>query len=118
MPDASVFDAARGFAAWLGLVPRQHGTGGKTRLGSITKPGNSYIRRNLVQGAKSLIWAATGKAAEPNPCCRLRRWIRARHGSLHINTLAVAVANRIARAACAIMQSGRPCDPRHRELPA
>ena len=118
VPDASVFDAARGFAAWLGLVPRQHGTGGKTRLGSITKHGNSYIRRNLVQGAKSLIWAATGKAAEPNPCCRLRRWIRARHGSLHINTLAVAVANRIARAACAIMQSGRPYDPRHRELPA
>ena len=113
VPDASVFDAARGFAAWLGLVPRQHGTGGKTRLGSITRhPG-----RNLVQGAKSLIWAATGKAAEPNPCCRLRRW-RARHGSLHINTLAVAVANRIARAACAIMQSGRPYDPRHRELPA
>ena len=118
VPDASVFDAARGFAAWLGLVPRQHGTGGKTRLGSITRHGNSYIRRNLVQGAKSLIWAATGKAAEPNPCCRLRRWIRARHGSLHINTLAVAVANRIARAACAIMQSGRPYDPRHRELPA
>ena len=118
VPDASVFDAARGFAAWLGLVPRQHGTGGKTRLGSITKHGSSYIRRNLVQGAKSLIWAATGKAAEPNPCCRLRRWIRARHGSLHINTLAVAVANRIARAACAIMQSGRPYDPRHRELPA
>ena len=55
VPDASVFDAARGFAAWLGLVPRQHGTGGKTRLGSITRHGNSYIRRNLVQGAKSLI---------------------------------------------------------------
>ena len=73
--DASVFDAACGFAAWLGLVPRQHGTGGKMRLGSITRHGNSYIRRNLVQGAKSLIWAATGKAAEPNPCCRLRRWI-------------------------------------------
>ena len=86
VPDASVFAAARGFAAWLGLVPRQHGTGGKTRLGSITRHGNSYIRRNLVQGAKSLIWAATGKAAEPNPCCRLRRWIRARHGSLHINS--------------------------------
>ena len=61
VPDASVFDAARGFAAWLGLVPRQHGTGGKMRLGSITRHGNSYIRRNLVQGAKSLIWAATGQ---------------------------------------------------------
>ena len=88
-----------------------------------TKPKNPCRRGNrlgpyMVQGAKSLIWAATGKAAEPNPCCRLRRWIRARHGSLHINTLAVAVANRIARAACAIMQSGRPYDPRHRELPA
>ena len=45
VPDASVFDAARGFAAWLGLVPRQHGTGGKTRPGSITRHGNSYIHQ-------------------------------------------------------------------------
>ena len=61
VPDASVFDAARGFAAWLGLVPRQHGTGGKMRLGSITKHGNSYIRRNLVQGAKSLDLGGDGQ---------------------------------------------------------
>ncbi len=62
---------------------------------------------------------ATGTKPK-NPCRRgkVHTWIRARHGSLHINTLAVAVANRIARAACAIMQSGRPYDPRHRELPA
>ena len=52
------FKSARHFAAWLGLVPRQHSTGGKTRLGRITKAGNGEIRRLLVLGATSMVWRA------------------------------------------------------------
>jgi transposase len=51
VPDASVFKSGRQFAAWLGLVPRQNSTGGKERLGGITKAGNRYIRRLLIIGA-------------------------------------------------------------------
>ena len=53
--DIGVFKSARHFAAWLGLVPRQHSTGGKTRLGRITKAGNREIRTLLVLGATSMI---------------------------------------------------------------
>ena len=53
------FESARQFAAWLGLVPRQHSTGGKTRLGRITKAGNAEIRRLLVLGATSMVRRAT-----------------------------------------------------------
>jgi transposase len=54
----SVFRSARHFAAWLGLVPRQYSTGGKTRLGRITKTGNREIRRLLVLGATSMVYRA------------------------------------------------------------
>ena len=56
--DFGVFKSARHFAAWLGLVPRQHSTGGKTRLGRITKTGNREIRRLLVLGATSMVFRA------------------------------------------------------------
>ena len=52
--DAGLFKSARHFAAWLGLVPRQHSTGGKARLGRITKAGNEQIRTPLVLGATSM----------------------------------------------------------------
>jgi|TARA_B100000959_G_scaffold227658_1_gene242709 transposase len=110
IPDARVFETARSLPAWVGLVPRQNGTGGKVRLGSITKHGDGYLRRNLVQGAKSLIWATTGKAADAHPRCRLRRWILAHHATMHLNALAVAVANRMARYACAVMKRGEAYD--------
>jgi len=58
--DIGVFPSARHFAAWLGLVPRQHSTGGKTRLGRITKTGNREIRRLLVLGATSMVHLAPG----------------------------------------------------------
>src|SRR3954467_11741749 len=67
------FKSARHFAAWLGLVPRQHSTGGKTRLGRITKAGNSEIRRLLVLGATSMGHrAAQGEKAGG---ARVRGWL-------------------------------------------
>ena len=53
VPDANEFTSGRQFAAWLGLVPRQNSTGGKTRLGGISKQGNTYLRRLLIVGANS-----------------------------------------------------------------
>jgi len=58
--DIGVFQSARSFAVWLGLVPRQHSTGGKTRLVRITKAGNREIRKLLVLGATSMVRRAAG----------------------------------------------------------
>jgi transposase len=63
--DIGVFKSARYFSAWLGLVPRQHFTGGKTRLGRITKTGNQEIRRLLVLGATSMVYRAEQWIAQP-----------------------------------------------------
>jgi hypothetical protein len=59
VPDPSMFRSGRDFAAWLGLVPRQNSSGGKERLGRITKQGNPYLRRLLVLGATASFPAAT-----------------------------------------------------------
>jgi transposase len=59
--NAHEFTSGRQFAAWLGLVPRQYSSGGKTRLGRITKAGDAYLRSLLVQGARAVIEAAKKK---------------------------------------------------------
>ena len=69
VPDPAVFRSGREFAAWLGLVPRQNSTGGKTRLGRTSRQGDAYIRRLLVIGAQSALWCS--KAAKANP------WVQA-----------------------------------------
>ena len=91
------FKSARHFAAWLGLVPRQHSTGGKTRLGRITKMGNADIRSLLVLGATSMIY----RAAQWNSAAG--KWIV---GVLHrrpARPATVALANKMARIAWAVM---------------
>jgi transposase len=62
VPDPAVFKNGRHLAAWLGPVPRQNSSGGKDRLGGITKAGDSYIRRLLITGATSVIRYACNKA--------------------------------------------------------
>ena len=63
VPDPSLFRSGREFAAWLGLVPRQHSTGGKERLGRISKQGDRYIRRLLVIGATTMLRSARANTA-------------------------------------------------------
>lgn len=98
VPDATEFRSGREFAAWLGLVPRQNSTGGKARLGSISKQGNTYLRRLLIVGANAVMrWS---KRAQADP------WLtglRARKPHL---VVAVALANKIARIAWAVMARG------------
>jgi len=97
---AREFKNGRQFSAWLGLVPRQYSTGGKTRLGPITRRGDVYLRSLFIQGAKALL----AVAARRND--RLTRWalqLRTRRG---FGKAAVAVAAKLARIAWAILAKG------------
>ena len=89
--------SARQFAAWLGLVPRQHSTGGKTRLGRITKAGNAEIRRLLVLGATSMVRRATHWNSKAG------LWVRGVLARRPVRLVTVALANKMARIAWALM---------------
>ncbi len=94
--EPSGFCSGREFAAWLGLVPRQNSTGGKVRLGGISKRGNRYLRRLLINGACANLLRSKATNADP--------WViglRRRRPSL---VVAVALANKTARIAWAVMQ--------------
>jgi transposase len=98
VPDPSTFRSGREFAAWLGLVPRQNSTGGKTRLGRTSRQGDAYIRRLLVIGAQSVLYCS--KAARANP------WIQGLLAKRPRMVVAVALANKTARIAWAVMARG------------
>jgi len=95
--DIGVFQSARHFAAWLGLVPRQHSTGGKARLGRITKAGNREIRRLLVLGATSMVRRAAGWNSAAGA------WARGVLERRPARLVTVALANKMARIAWAVM---------------
>jgi transposase len=95
--DFSVFESARHFAAWLGMVPRQHSTGGKTRLGRITKTGNREIRRLLVLGATSMVYRSTHWNSAAGA------WTRDLLQRRPVRLVTVALANKIARIVWALM---------------
>jgi len=94
------FGSARRFAAWLGLVPRQHSTGGRTRLGRITKAGNAEIRRLLVLGATSMVRRATRWDSQAG------LWVRGVLARRPVRLVTVALANKLARVAWALMTRG------------
>ena len=98
--DPHAFASGRDLAAWIGLVPRQHSTGGKTRLGRITKAGNRYLRRLLVVGALSVIRRAKQQGG------RRRPWLDALLQRRSEKVAAVALANKNARIAWALMTQG------------
>ena len=97
-----VFSKGRDYAAWLGLVPKQISTGDRTILGKISKRGNRYLRVLFVQAA----WVVLIK---PNSWARhgLKPWIEAAKKRLHRNVLAIALANKLARIAWAVLAHGR-----------
>jgi len=101
--DAKVFDAGRGFAAWLGITPGQHSTGGKQRLLGITKRGESYLRTLFIHGARSVI-----RAHRPgsNP------WLDALLERRPKNVATVALAHRNARIVWALLASGQDYAPK------
>lgn len=99
--DASAFGRSRDLAAWLGLVPKQATTGGKPKLLGITKRGSRYLRKNLIHGAR----AALPRLAATET--RLGCWLRGLLGRAHKNTVIVALANKLARIAWAVLARGR-----------
>src|SRR3974390_23555 len=94
--DCRTFRSGRSLAAWIGLVPKQHSTGGKERLGSITKQGNRYLRWLLVTGAMAVIRYARQHRTK-------RPWLTRIMDRRPAKVAAVALANKIARMAWAIM---------------
>jgi transposase len=97
--DPGAFKSGRDLAAWIGLVPRQNSTGGKERLGGITKQGDRYLRRLLVAGAMAVV-----QQARRNP--ERYPWIARLLGRKPAKLVAIAVANKTARIAWAIMTRG------------
>lgn len=98
VPDPSVFQSGRHFAAWLGLVPRQNSSGGKDRLGRITKMGDAYIRRLLVIGATGQV-RHVGKRKPTD-------WLAGLLLRKPVRVASVALANKMARIAWAILSRG------------
>ena len=105
-PDVSNFSSARDYAAWLGLTPKQHSTGGKPRSGGISKMGNRYIRRLLYLGAMSQIMVRR----------RLRHpgtdWLSRKLATKETRVVAIALANRMARTIFALLRDGTSYRPR------
>jgi transposase len=103
------FRNGRQMAAWAGLVPRQHSSGGKSRLGRITKRGDSYLRGLLTLGARSTLQAAL--KCDPLKRSRLQQWIVALRGRVGYHKTVVAIANKHMRMIWAILAKGEGYDP-------
>jgi len=99
VPDPKVFRSGRDFAAWIGLVPRQDSTGGKQKLGPISKQGDQYLRRILVVGAHAVL-----KRARQQP--EKYPWVTQLLARKPFRVVAVAVANKMARIAWALLAKG------------
>jgi transposase len=99
-PDLSTFDNGRNFAAWLGLVPRQSSTGGKARLGAVSKMGQCDIRKLLIVGAMSVIRWVVRKGGSKN------RWLANLVARKPRMVAAVALANKMARQIWAMATKG------------
>jgi transposase len=100
IPDPHVFRSGRDLSAWIGLVPREDSTGGKPRPGHISKAGNRYLRWLLVVGALSVIRRAKQTG------CRRRPWLAALLERRPTKLAAIALANKMARTAWAMMAHG------------
>ena len=111
--DGEAFERGRDFGAWLGLVPRQYSTGGRSILGRISKRGNKYLRMLFIQAAKVLLmrpqhWERFSFGA----------WLKQAAPRMHRNKLATALANKLARISWSVLQHQRPFNTHLQELPA
>lgn len=102
--DARDFKNGRQFAAWLGLTPRQYSSGGKTKLGRISRRGDAYLRTLLVQGAKSTLQGALKKA--PPLLSHTQQWILKIYGRIGYHKTLTAIANKHARQVWAMLSKG------------
>jgi transposase len=98
--NGAAFRKGREFAAWMGVVPREHSTGGKQKLLGIGKRGNRYLRKLFVQCARAVLQ----QKAKQTP--GLRAWLEKLTSRTHRNVAAVALANKLARMAWAVLATG------------
>ncbi len=105
--EGAAFARGRDFSAWLGLVPRQMSTGGRTILGRISKRGNSYLRTLFIRGARVILLRP-----ENWPKHNFGPWLQAASRRLHRNVLAVALANKLARIAWSVLAGERHYEAR------
>jgi transposase len=103
--NAEQYPKGRQMAAALGLTPRQYSSGGKERLLGISKRGDAYLRMLLIHGARSVVWQAKHKED------RLSQWVTSIAQRRHPNVAAVALANKTARMAWALLRHGTDYDP-------
>ena len=103
--NGAAFRKGREFAAWMGVVPREHSTGGKQKLLGISKRGNSYLRRLFVQCARAVLQQRTKQAPG------LKAWLEQLTSRTHHNVAAVALANKLARIAWAVLATGEAYRP-------
>lgn len=103
--DRTCFKNGRQFAAWLGLVPKQHCSGGKLRLFGISKRGDRYIRTLMIHGARAVLAKAGGKTDARS------LWIGRMRDRRHPNVVAVALANKNARIVWSVLSKGKEYEP-------
>jgi len=103
--NGAAFRKGREFAAWLGVVPGEHTTGGKQKLLGISKRGNSYLRRLFVQGARAVLQQSAKQSSG------LSTWLAQLTSHTHRNVAAVALANKLARMAWAVLAKNEPYRP-------
>lgn len=99
--NATAFRKGRDMASWLGLVPRQHSSGGKTKLLGISKRGNHYIRKLMVEGARAAFARLNRSRHSFGP------WMNNLQNGKHSNVAVVALANKLARIAWAVLTTGQ-----------
>jgi transposase len=103
MGDAKAFKSGREFAAWLGLVPKQVGTGGKVQLLGISRRGDTYVRTLLIHGARSVLFHGKHGGA----------WAEQLQKRRPSNVVTVALANKMARTIWAVLAHERPYEQSH-----
>lgn len=103
--NGAAFHKGREFAAWVGLVPREHSTGGKQKLLGISKRGNCYLRKLFVQGARAVLQFREKQSPG------LKDWLTKLSARTHYNIVGVALANKLARMAWAVLARGEAYRP-------
>jgi transposase len=103
--NGTAFRKGRDFAAWLGIVPRQYSTGGKAKLLGISKRGNVYLRKVLIHGARAAVLRIKRDRAP------IGAWLDALDARAPKNVVVVAMANKLARIAWAVLSSGNDYQP-------
>jgi len=103
--NGAAFRKGRDFAAWLGIVPRQYSTGGKAKLFGISKRGNVYLRKILIHGARAAVLRIKRDRAP------IGAWLDALDARAPKNVVVVAMANKLARIAWAVLSSGNEYRP-------